>query len=200
MWMLVAPPTAAPATAAGGAAAAVAAASAAPKVPFTGSTKRSGGRDLNADTSFFANLPVSHPMHPSQAGKRAVKAPLQIEKDNIAHRGTKKRAELKEKLAKKHAKAARLAQRRADAVARGEDPEQQQLSTDEEDTRARDAPGAKKRRKLAQGSADSDDGDSDDSDDSSSAGAGGKPQKMNAKERRAAKKAERNKNPFFDGM
>jgi WD40 repeat protein len=165
-----------------------------PRMPSKGA--RQVGKDLNADTGFFSNLPITHPMHPSQQHKRKGKAPLQIVKDNIAHREGKKRAALQEKLAKRRAKTNRLEQRRADAIAKGDDPDAQQLSTDDEDTRN----GGNKRRKGQAGRPISDSDASDDTSDSDDEGKQPKERKMNAKERRAAKKAEKKRNPFFDGM
>ena len=207
MWMLVAPTTSTAAPARG-----KKSASAGSDSDVSGSDsdsepsakrRRKDGQDLNAGTGFFANLPASHPMHPSQQHKRAAKAPLKLEVDNIAHRPAKKRAALQEKLRQRAEKKARLEERKAAATANGEDPDLLELSSDEE----QGGGGGGKKRKLNAGGArraadsdDSDDSDADSDDSDAKPKKEPKERKMTAKEKKAAKKLERKKNPFFSGL
>lgn len=204
MWMLVAPTTSAAAKGKADGSGSDGSGSDSDSEP-SAKRRRKDGLDLNAGTGFFANLPASHPMHPSQQHKRAAKAPLKLEVDNIAHRPAKKRAALQEKLRLRAEKKARLAERKAAAVANGEDPDLLELSSDEEQG---GGGGGKKRKLNAGGARRSAPGDSDDSDDSDadSDDSDAKPKKepkerkMTAKEKKAAKKLERKKNPFFSGL
>ena len=159
---------------------------------------------LNADSrdaTFFANLPANHPMHPANQHKRLNKAPLVVEVDNIAKRPAKKLAALQEKLRIQRETKARREARRAEAVAKGEDPDLVSDSEDEDAAQKKGKGKGKGKSKLsarAVGSDDDSDADSDDSD-----GGGAKPvkeRKLTSKEKKALKKAERKKNPFFSGL
>jgi len=168
-------------------------------------------KDLNSDTSFFASLPPSHPMHPQNApgGQRRSK-PLKVEKETFQDRATNKRKQLQEKLAKKREKEARRKMR----------AEQGETDDDEEDSDSDDEKksNSKGKQKKAGTSSDNDSDDDsdagqqqqskskmkdsddsgDDSDDSEADDGGGR--KLSAKERRKLAKQERRKNPFFSGL
>lgn len=158
--------------------------------------KSKSDKDLNAQTGFFKDLPAHHPMHPSQAHKRAGKAELKIEVDNIAKRGDKKRAELQELIASKKAKKERLAARRAEAEAKGEDPDLVSASEDE----APPKKGAKGKSSMKVKMVGSDDDSDDDSDDSDAGEKKPKERKLTSKQRKAQAKLEKKRNPFFSGL
>jgi hypothetical protein len=123
-----------------------------------------------------------------------------MEVDNIALRPAKRRAALQEKLKMRAERKARLEARKAEAVAKGEDPELVETSEEEQKgkgggKRGKGGNGAKR----TAGSDDSDDSDAD-SDDSDAKPKAKKERKLTAKEKKAIQKAERKKNPFFSGL